>query len=269
MVERRSRHVAWTGLAWLLILILPTPVAAAAGDNEAAGATTAAGSAQPAERDFLFGRPRTVVGIAGGWLVGTERGELFDFIRDELTVEDGDFDTGAVRFLAGRAVAPRLDLLAEVGVSRATVLSEYREFVDIDDLPIPQTTEFTRVPVGGSLRLWLVPRGREIGRFAWVPTRVAPYVGVGGGGQWYRFLQFGDFVDFVDLGIFSEAFESSGWAWSGHLFGGASIMLTRQLFLTIEARQHWARTPLSNDYVGFEDIELDGLRITAGLEFVF
>lgn len=265
MAEGRNPHSVRNGIASVLVLTLLAPVTAAASGKEAPGAT----AAQPVERDFLFGPPRTVLGVSGGWLVGSERGELFDFIREELTIDDGDFDTAEVRFVAGRAFGPRLDLLAEVGVSHATVLSEYRELVEGNDLPITQTTELTRVPVGGSLRFWLIPRGRGIGRFAWVPARIAPYVGVGGGGQWYRFLQFGDFVDFVDFGIFSDAFESSGWAWSGHLFGGASITLTRQLFLTLEARQHWASTPLSGDYIGFEDLDLDGLRVTAGLEFLF
>ena len=181
-------------------------------------------------RDFLFGRPRTVVGVSGGWLAASQAGGIFDFTREVLTVNEGDFDTAALRFDAGRAVSPRLDVVAEVGFSRASVASEYRDFVDLDDLPIVQTTELTQVPVGGSLRFWLTPRGREVGRLAWVPNRIAPYVGAGGGARWYRFTQFGDFVDSVDLSIFTDRLESSGWTASGHVFAGASFSLTRHLF---------------------------------------
>ena len=253
-----------------LIALLLAPLPSAAGSSERAPRSGAAAQpASPPAADFLFGQPRTVLGIAGGWLAGTDTGDLFDFVQNELTIEDGDFDTVAVRLSAGRALTSRLDLLAEVGFSQARVQSEYREFVEDDGLPITQATEFTRVPVQGSIRLWLVPRGRQIGRFAWVPRRMAPFVGAGGGGQWYQFQQFGDFVDFVDLSIFTNDFRTSGWAWSGHVFGGGSIAVRKQMFLTLEARQAWARTRPSDYFVGFDTIELSGLRITGGLEFVF
>lgn len=219
--------------------------------------------------DFLFGRPRTVVGVSGGWLVASERGGIFDFTRGLLTINDGDFDTGAFRVHIGRSLSPRLDVMVEVGFSRATITSEYRDFVDVDGLEIVQTTELTQGPFGGSLRFWLRPRGREVGRFAWVPHRIAPYVGAGGGTQWYHFMQTGDFVDFVDLSIFTERLDSSGWTPSGHIFGGTSVNLTRHLFLGVEARYIWANTPLSADFVGFENIDLNGLRITIGIEYLF
>ena len=253
---------------WVALLLAPHSGLARA--SEARAASSASGQPQPpADADFLFGRPRTVLGVAGGWLAGTESGDLFEFVRDELTIDEGDFDTATVRFTIGRALGPRLDALAEVGVSQARVQSEYRDFVEGDDLPITQTSELLRVPVQGTLRAWLVPRGREIGRFVWVPRRVAPYVGAGGGGHWYRFTQFGDFVDFVDLGIFSDRFETGGWAWTGHVFGGVSIRVARQTFLNVEARQTWAQTPTSGDFVGFDTIGLGGLRLSGGLEFVF
>ena len=240
----------------------------AADDDSLTGVTTG----QPARRvdpDFLFGRPRTVVGVSGGWLAASQAGGIFDFTRERLTVNEGDFNTAALRFDVGRAVSPRLDLVAEVGFSRASVASEYRDFVDLDDLPIVQTTELTQAPVGATLRFWLTPRGREVGRLAWVPNRVALYVGAGGGTRWYRFTQFGDFVDFVDLSIFSDRLESSGWTLSGHAFAGGSVSLTRRLFLGVEARYVWARTPLSGDFVGFDNIDLNGVQATVGIEFVF
>ena len=219
--------------------------------------------------DFLFGRPRTVVGVSGGWLVASESGGIFDFTRKFLTVDDGDFDTGTFRLTFGRSVSPRLDLLVEGGFSHATITSEYRDFVDSDGLEIVQTTELTQGPLAGSVRVWLIPRGREVGRFAWVPNRIAPYVGAGGGTQYYHFTQSGDFVDFVDLSIFTDRLDSSGWTPSGHVFGGASINLKRQVFATVDTRYVWANTPLSDDFIGFDTIDLNGLRIMVGIEYLF
>ncbi|MDP6580072.1 MAG: hypothetical protein QF681_05405 [Vicinamibacterales bacterium] len=224
---------------------------------------------RPGNADFLFGRPRTFFGASAGWLAASQAGGVFDFTRDLLTVNDGDFNTGTFRFSVGRALSPRLDLVGEIGVSRATIPSEYRDFVDTDELPIVQTTKLTQVPIGGSLRFWLTPRGREISRFAWVPSRIAVYTGAGGGARWYRFGQFGDFVDFVDLAIFNDGLESSGWTASGHVLAGASISVTRRLFLSLETRYAWANSPLSGDFVGFDNIDLNGLQSTVGIEVVF
>jgi len=247
--------------------VLVSPVSAASGQGEQQ--TTQPTDAQEfREPDFLFSWPRTYVGVAGGWLATSQSGGIFDLTRELLTVEDGDFNSGVARFVVGRALNRRFDLAAEVGFSRATVPSEYREFLE-GDLPITQTTEFSQAPVSATLRMWLVPRGRTVGRFAWVPTAVAPYISGGVGAHWYRFTQFGDFVDVVDLSIFSDTFESSGWAAGAHVGGGISAHLVKQLFVTVEARYGWVATPLSNDFVGFEDIDLDGLQVTGGVEFAF
>ncbi len=236
------------------------------GTPETGGMTTG----QPPRRaDFLFGRPRAFVGLSVGRLAASQAGGIFDFTRELLTVNDGAFDTAAVRFGVGLAISPRLDILTEIGFSRASVVSEYRDFVDFDDLPIIQTTELAQTSVGGSLRFWLIPRGREVSRLAWVPNRIAPYVGAGGGSLRYRFTQFGDFVDFVDLEIFTDRLQSSGWTASGHVFAGISVSLTRRLFLGVEARYVWANTPLSGDFAGFDNIDLNGVQATGGIEFVF
>ena len=256
-----------------VLATLATPGTARAADSEPdapeISGVTAGQPARQSAPDFLFGRPRSVVGVAGGWLVASQSGGIFDFTRDLLTVDEGDFDTRMFRLEAGRSIGPRLDVLAEVGFSGSAIASEYRDFVDTDDLPIVQTTELMQSLVGGSLRFWLIPRGREVGRFAWVPNRFAPYVGAGGGAQWYRFTQVGDFVDFIDYSIFSDRLESSGWTASGHVFAGTSVNLTRKLFVGIEARYVWADTPLSQDFVGFDNIDLNGFQVTAGIEFVF
>lgn len=244
--------------------------AGAAEANEPEPQTASTEQPSPrAEPDFLFGRPRGLVGVSGGWLLASQSGGIFDLTRDLLTVGERDFDTALVRVGLGLSIAPRADLLFEVGFSGATTASEHRDFVDTDDRPIAQTTEVIQVPLGASARFWLRPRGREVSRFAWVPNGVAPYVGIGGGTRWYRFSQFGDFVDFVDFSIFNARLESTGWAASGHLFAGASIKMTRQLFANVEVRHVWADTPLSGDFLGFDTIDLNGLQITAGVEYVF
>jgi hypothetical protein len=86
---------------------------------------------------------------------------------------------------------------------------------------------------------------------------------------WYRFEQQGDFVDIVDDSIFTALLQSSGWTTGGHLFTGVDIKVARQMLLTAEARYQWADASLKDDYVDFDSIDLTGLRITGGVQFVF
>jgi hypothetical protein len=87
--------------------------------------------------------------------------------------------------------------------------------------------------------------------------------------MWYRFEQFGDFVDFDDLGIFSDVFTSEGWAPTFNVFGGVEIKLRSRLYLGLEARYTWAESNLSGDFLGFDAIDLDGFSTTAGINVLF
>jgi len=257
-------------VGWIGALGASSPQSARAGNagNEAAP-TSAEQPVIATEPDFLLGRPQNFIGATGGWLRASQSGGIFDFTRELLTVDDRAFDSAAGGFVLGRALKSHVDLLLEIAFSQATTISEYRDFVDADGLSIAQTTELSQAPLVGSLRFWLVPRGREVGRFAWVGHRVAPYVGLGGGTRWYRFSQFGDFVDVVDLSIFTDRLESSAWAGTAHVFAGTSFRMSKQLFAVIEARQAWSDTNLKGNFIGFDKIDLDGLQITGGVEFVF
>ena len=94
-------------------------------------------------------------------------------------------------------------------------------------------------------------------------------VGAGAGALWYRFEQEGEFVDFVDLTIFPDRFRSASWTLSTHAFAGANVKLTRSVFLAMEARYLWADAQLGLDFVGFDNIDLRGLKVTTGIDFVF
>lgn len=85
----------------------------------------------------------------------------------------------------------------------------------------------------------------------------------------WEFKQTGDFVDFQDFDIFTDTFVSSGAALSGHVLGGVDIQLYKRLFLTTEARYVWAQGELSNEFVGFEPLDLSGFKLAAGINFVF
>jgi opacity protein-like surface antigen len=234
-----------------------------------ASAFPGAASAQEPDADFLFGKPRGSLGARGGWQMAAASSDIYDFFAEELTIEDGDFDSFLFGADGSFAIASRVDLVAGFEISKASVDSEYRDFVDENDLPILQETRLTVVPVTLSVKLYLTPRGREVSRYAYVPAKVRPYVGGGGGFVWYELEQAGDFVDFVDLTIFTSGFRSSGWGFATQAFGGVEIRLSPRWYLSGEGRYLWSDADLDGDFLDFEPIDLSGARIGAGIGFTF
>lgn len=241
----------------------------AAGALVAVSIAASGSAAQDRDPDFLFGLPGGSIGVRGGYDFAAAEGDVYDFIGDILTVEPSDFDALVFGAAISMTLHSRVDAVFDLEVTRAGVDSEYRDFVEENDAPILQTTELTTVPLTAALKLYVAPRGREISRFAFIPAKIRPYIGGGGGLVWYRLRQFGDFVDFQDLTIFTAELESSGWGLGAHVFGGAEIALTPRFFLSIEARYLWAEDDLQGDFVGFEPIDLSGLRTTGGISVSF
>jgi outer membrane protein W len=228
-----------------------------------------AASAQAGGPGFLFRRPTFSFGIKGGYALAQGGSEIFDFAREELTLDKADFASSAWGAEMAVRATERLDIAAEVGVTHTSQRSEFRDWVDLDDLPIEQITKFTRVPMTLSARWYLRDRGRSVSRFVWVPERWSPYVGAGGGAIWYRFEQEGDFVDFETLDVFSALLESDGTTGTAHVFSGVDLSLSSKVVLTTEGRYSWGKMEMGRDFVDFDSIDLDGFQATVGLSLRF
>lgn len=232
--------------------------------------TAVAGRAAPAGAQasgdgYLFGRPRATFTVRGGYDRPFARGALFDETVDRLTLGRSAFAGGSFNAELALSLSSRFDLALSGGYAGSSRGSEFRRFVDNNDLPINQTTTLRRVPLGASLKAYLAPRGREVGRFAWIPTRVAPFVGAGGGVVYYRFGQQGSFVDFQTLNVFDTRYSSSGWAPAGFAYGGADWTLSPRFVVSGEVRYTAARGSLSGDYAPYDRINLSGASANVGL----
>jgi hypothetical protein len=221
--------------------------------------------AQDAGDGFLFKPPSGTITIRGGLDRANAGSDLFSFVTSELTLAKSDFLAGTVAFDVAVRVKPRAELAFSLGISRSTSPSEFRHWEDNNNQPIEQTTTFVRVPLTASLKMYLAGPGRAIGHFAWIPSRYAPYVGAGGGVMWYRFRQAGDFIDFTTTNVFTDSFDSTGWAPTVQAFAGTDVSLTPRFALTGEIRYQWAKAALGQDYAGFDRIDLSGLSATGGI----
>jgi len=230
---------------------------------------SATAEAQVARTDFLFGPPKGWVGFRVGGFAAHAGSDWYDFVTEQFTLDRDQFDAADFDLDLGIRVSPRLDVVAGWALTQLQTPSEYRDWVDNNRLPINQTTSLWTMNFTGSLKVALLERGRAVGQLAWVPRRVVPYAGAGGGAGYYNLRQEGDFVDFVDFSVFPATFTSHGWSPSGHVFGGVDVGLLRRLKLTVDGRYRWFSKTLDSDWVGFEPLDLSGFTLSVGVGIVF
>jgi hypothetical protein len=225
-------------------------------------------SAQGNGQGFLFDQPAVQVGLNVGYSVAHASGRVLNHARRELTLERKDFDapTFGVQF-AVRA-GDRFDVALDFRFSKSDVLSEMRDWVDLDNLPIEQTTAFMRMPLTVSGRFYLRDRGRAVSRFAWIPAKWAPFLGAGGGITWYRFEQTGDFVDIETLEIPNLTIESNGAGTTAHALAGVEISMSPRFLWTLEGRYTFGYA--ATDYsFNFDNLDLNGFQATIGVSARF
>lgn len=226
-----------------------------------------AASAQDA--DFLFDKPRLTLSLHGGFNRADAGSDVFAFTTDELTVEQRDFDAFALRGELAIRVSDRFDIAIDVGRVSTTIQSENRDFIGTDDLPIFQQTEFTQIPFAINGKYYLLPRGRQIGRFAWIPASFSAYVGGGVGGVSYDWVQSGEFVIEETLAIVPARLESGGTGGLVQLFAGLEVPLGSRFLLALDGRYRWADAIMTRDWSAFDNIDLSGLSGTVGLAVRF
>ena len=229
----------------------------------------AAAASQSMGHGFFFKEPPVQWSVRAGYGLAGASSDIFSFASQQFTLDKKDFSGFNIGSDLDFRVSSRLMLGLGIWYEGSSTPSEYRDFVDEDDLPIEQTTKFQRLPLSASLKFSLTPRGHGIGRFAWIPAKVAPYVGAGGGAMWYSFRQEGDFINQPTMEVFHDVVKSSGWAPEGHAMAGLDVSLTPRLVLTGEGRYTYASAKMDEDFVGFDKIDLSGFAITAGLAIRF
>jgi hypothetical protein len=221
--------------------------------------------AQAAGDGFLFRQPGGSLRLWLGYARPTADSPIFQFVTDTFTLSKSSFGAFAIGGDLAVSVSPHADLVFSLGYAGSKAGSAYRNWVDNNNQPIAQTTTLERVPLTASLKWYLAPQGESVGRFAWVPSRWTPFVGAGGGAMWYRFQQYGDFVDFADSAVTYDSFDSHDWTWTAHAFAGVDVALGPRWLFTAEGRYTWARSHLGSDFVGPDQINLSGFSMTAGI----
>ena len=232
-------------------------------------AGTAAYAQVSSSSDFNPRKPKAFAGGRIGFNIPKAGSDLYDMVTSELTLKKSDFRAAVFGGEFGIPVSSHFAVVAGFEYSSSRTKSESRHFVEDNGDPIEQTTQLSQFPITATLRYYPVKTGEFVGSFAWIPTRLNPYIGGGGGALGYSFNQSGRFVDKSNMNIFSTTLKSDDWTPTAHIAGGIDINLTPRIFVNGEARYSWASATLSNAFTGFDPIDLSGVRILGGIYFRF
>jgi hypothetical protein len=229
------------------------------------GVAIASSAAAQAGDGFLFEKPRGTIAFRAGYAAANAGSDLFSFTTELLTLNRRDFSGPSVEVDATRRLGARTNVVFSALYSRARKRSEFRDFVDQDDKPIEQTTQFERLPLTVGVRSYLVSPGRGIGNFAWVPARIVPFLGFSAGMVWYRFRQSGDFIDFTDNSVFTSTLESTGWSPVSRALAGVEYTVSSHVSLSVQGNYLRAKGTLGTDFAGFDRLDLSGFSTSIGL----
>jgi hypothetical protein len=218
---------------------------------------------------FLFHEPNATFSFRVGYSRANAASDLFALQQKQLTIGPRGFDALSLGADLGFTVSRRLDVGVSVDGTTRSHGSEYRDWLDNNNLPIKQTTSLSTFGVTANLKYNFRDRGRAISNFAWIPSHYVPYIGVGAGVIRYDFTQKGDFIDFQTSVVNSDQLNASNWGAMAQVFSGVSYTLSPRYSLLTEARYTLSSATLNKDYIELGRIDLSGLSLNVGTSIRF
>lgn len=246
----------------ILFAIILAPLALHAGASDAE-------PTQDRPSDFMIHKPGYFLGAHAGMNFPRAESDLFQMVTRELTLEKSDFRNPLIGFDLGVTLQDHFALVFSGEYGRKNKKSEFRDFVEDNGRPITQETNFRLFTATATLRYYPLKMGETVGSYAWIPRRVLPYLGGGGGFTHYTFSQTGDFVDMQTFDIFYASLKSNGSVPTLFAVSGVDFGLTPAVFINVEARYSFAKADLSRDFSGFDPIDLNNLRVSGGINIRF
>jgi len=177
-------------------------------------------------------------------------------------LKDSDWDGWTFGAAYFAKVANGIELGVSVDGYDKQLDTSYREFLNDDTgSEIFQSLRLTIVPVGVAVRL--TPTSRR---------GITPYLEVGADAIWYKYEEFGEFIDFHaapgDDDIVADSFLSDGWGYGFHVAGGLKVPINRDFSIVGEGKYQWAEDDMDDDF-RLNGIDLGGWSATLGFNIRF
>jgi len=181
-----------------------------------------------------------------------------DSVLYNVTKSDWHGFSGGVQYNV--KIVPNVQIGFGIDGYGETVDTSYRDYVGPTGREIRQTLKIDMVPMSVELRL--TPTSRRV--------KIAPFVGVGGDLIYWKYEEFGDFIDFdvPSKPIVPDSFISEGWNPAFHVSGGIRFAVTDDIGITAQARYQWGSANMGRDFSGLK-LDLSGATYTGGVNIRF
>ena len=172
--------------------------------------------------------------------------------------------TGGAEY--NHVLAKNIEMAVFVDGYSRTIDTSYRDWTRPDGSDIFQTLKLQMVPFG--LTLQVVPTSKR--------TKLAPFLGGGVDLFYWKYEEWGDFIDFwdPDLPVYEDYFISDGVTFGFHATGGVRIYFNRDFALVVRGVYQWAEADMGGDFSPnepgqFNRLDLSGASVTFGLHIRF
>ena len=181
-------------------------------------------------------------------------GEFWSESEDVFTLQASDFDDSIFGITYQHAFNRYFQADFNADFYDETVVSEYRDFVDGSGFPIFHDSTLRTVPVTVGVRFTPFGLARH-GR-----SKPVLFVGAGAGVNFWRYEEFGDFIDFSDplQPIVLGDFRESGAAFVSYAAAGFEVPLSPNFALGVETRYFHSDDKFENDFAGLGKIDMSG-----------
>lgn len=203
--------------------------------------------------------PAQQINVKFGYIMPFQSSDLWEDNLNNLAYEKTDFNSLNFSIEYQHRFQRNLSFYIEGVRYKKTVNSEYREYEYDDGSPIYQSMhlDMTSLEMGIQLNL-LAPR-----------SGFSPYIGAGVGFYFWKYEQYGDFIDFSEFDVYEGFADQEAVALGFHVKGGLSMRINRSFGLLLEAKAHIAQGDLGEYFEGFEPFDLGALSLSAGFQFYF
>lgn len=191
--------------------------------------------------------------------------DFWDESEDVFTLEASDFDDVAFGLTYSYAFNRFFELDMNADFFDSTVVSDYRDYVDASGFAILHDSTLETVPLTVGIRFLPFGRARAGAK------RPVPFLAAGGGVNFWRYEEAGEFIDFgdlnlpVDFGVFSERGE----AFVGYAAAGLELPLSRGFNLGFEARYFKSDDEFSEDFAGLGTLDMSGVAASVSANWRF
>jgi len=181
--------------------------------------------------------------------------DLWQINMENLAFDKNDLRSTYFSLEYEQFLGKNLSITFEGGYYQKDHYSMYSDYVDINDDPIFQNLALEMFSVEAGVKFY--PLGNR--------SRFSPYVGGGAGMYFWKYEQWGDFIDFTtDTILENQYLETSTSTLGFNVKGGFVFLFTRSFGFMAEARYQVIKGSLSSFFEGFEKLDLTGLTVLAG-----